>query len=999
MTLKGKLENFGLGELLQTLALNRHTGTLVLERDEEHKKIYFSTGTITLLSTGKSVRLGEILRREGCVSDEQLEEALQEQKSSGKLFGQILVEKEIVALEDVQRALGKKVEEEIYDLFLWPAGTFEFLSDYCPAELMDPLQRFTQLKIDPSALIMEGLRQLDEFKVIREVLPDARMLIQKVVEHPSFELTQDAHEVWSITSTNGPISETLAKSPLTRFHTMECLYQFVKAGWVRTLDFQEHLAVARDERKLGNTEEAASLFQALYETQPRARSDREFLKEAGFFLADMRRPEIAAEALTKALEAYMRTGENSAAWIIGLRLIDLDSPSLDLLRSIWTIHAVASETSAVEVFWLLAKGLFEQGDHDELEFILAEGLEITGEDPNYWVLRGDNARELGKARVAAEWYERALDYLREGRDDTEIIRLLRTIYDLDPDREDIAERLKQTLGRQELREATRRRRHLIAACFALVVVATFAYAVTYEVRARQLFDTSRSLEIAYALDEQSLAQPKDDTPAELLAHFEVQQSPAAERIRSGYQELIDGYPLSSRADIAKDAIDRLNNWEQTLRADVERIRLESEKNERRLREELQSRYRNLRNLEQTAALKKDYQLLIETRTSLLNDCAPLIDPASIRYPLYIETAPPGANVEIEGAKPGKTPYLHEYKPGSRFSIALHRPGCHDKTIQFVDSGRAVMRVLLDRKPLTRTYFPPIGGSVMTDGETFYISSRDGWLYATPNTRLVGQEARWRLRIGVPGHPAAKLAVIGGDLLVGSYDGTIQRVELSGQPVWTQTINDALLALSTATASEAWIVAGDERGNINLLDARTGEVTQTSHLGFPIDAIHVSDRVQVTTRRNQLVTLSLPDLEEIDRTDLPTSALAFAPNGDLLLSDGRMGLELLPAPRTAIRSRDGVLSFASRDQKLVLVSNMQQTILPASDGAISAPIQLEEQIFVTDKEGHLHAYSLEGHKNWSIALGGLCQDVRIGYDGNYIVFLRTGGVVILEGNSP
>ncbi len=999
MTLKGKLENFGLGELLQTLALNRHTGTLMLEREAEHKKIYFSTGTITLLSTGQSVRIGEILRREGCVSEAQLEQAAEEQKVSGKLFGQILVEKEYVALEDIQRALRKKVEEEIYDLFLWPDGEFEFLSDYCPAELMDPLQRFTQLKIDPSALIMEGLRQLDEFKVIRQLIPDSRMILQRVVEEPDAELTNDADDVWRLTEKSGPASEILDNSPLTRFYTMECLYQLIKAGWLRGLDYHEHLAVARDERKLGNTEDAAKLYQFLVETQPRAQADREFLKESGFFLADMRNPEVAVAPLTKALEAYLRSGEHSIAWTIGLRLIELERPSLDLLRSLWPAHVAGSKSTVNDVFTVFTKELLAQNENDELEVILEEGLEACGEDASYWVLRGDNARAMNNPRVAAEWYERALDFLREGRDDTEIIRLLRGIYDLDPDREDIAERLKQTLGRREMREATRRRRHFIAACFALVLVVAFAYATTYEVNARRLFDDTNSLALAYELDKGSLSQEQKKTPGDRLRHFEGHQADAAERIRLAYQELIDGYSMSSRVDMARDAIHDLNSWEAGLRANVERIKRSRDEAERELRDNLQDRLRELRQEEQSAIASVDYTKLREVRTKLLEECGPLVDASSIFFPLLIDTNPRGAVVEIDGSAAGSTPFLHEYKPEAEFTIAIQRRGCEPKTVNFKDNGQTILRIELERKALTKTYFPPIGGSVLSDGETFFVSSRDGWLYATPNSKVIGQEARWRLRVGVPGHPAAKLSVIGSDLMVGSFDGTIQRVALSGQTVWSQGIDEPLLS-ATISPSEAWIVVGDERGSIYLLDSSTGNIENSVKTGFPIEAVHVGERVRIATRRNQLVTFSIPDLRQVGVEDLTSPVLGFMPNGEPLFDDGRVGSnDSLPKPNSEILNRDGVLSYVSDSRQLVLVDRQSTTIFDIPREMATPPIRVEDNVYATDSENNLCAFSASGQLQWSVAIGGECEDVRVGFDGNLIVFLETGGIIVVEGNAP
>ena len=161
MALKGHLQHFGLGELFQTLACNRHTGTLYVSSRTEKKTIYFSTGSIAFLASGDgTVRVGKILQREGRVTAAQIEAAVQEQDTSDKQIGRILLEQGVISQEDLQHALRKKFEEELYELLLWAEGDFEFVPDFCPPDLLEPMQRYTQVRVDPQSVIIEGLRQL-----------------------------------------------------------------------------------------------------------------------------------------------------------------------------------------------------------------------------------------------------------------------------------------------------------------------------------------------------------------------------------------------------------------------------------------------------------------------------------------------------------------------------------------------------------------------------------------------------------------------------------------------------------------------------------------------------------------------------------------------------------------------------------------------------------------------------------------------------------------------
>ena len=58
-----------------------------------------------------------------------------------------------------------KAEETIYDLFLWPEGQFEFKDGELPATTSSTID------LDVTAVILEGVRRVDEWKRIRKVFP------------------------------------------------------------------------------------------------------------------------------------------------------------------------------------------------------------------------------------------------------------------------------------------------------------------------------------------------------------------------------------------------------------------------------------------------------------------------------------------------------------------------------------------------------------------------------------------------------------------------------------------------------------------------------------------------------------------------------------------------------------------------------------------------------------------------------------------------------------
>src|SRR5437016_828292 len=159
------------GDLLQWLSLGQKNGTLVVANKSVEKRIFFKGGrVISSASSDPREYLGQFLISHGFISEQELMKAMEVQQQSGILLGKILVMIDVIAEEDLLRLMRLKAEEEIYEIFLWPEGDFQFADDQLPEMDMIPLQ------VDVTGIIMEGSRRVDEWSRIREVIPNAAMV-------------------------------------------------------------------------------------------------------------------------------------------------------------------------------------------------------------------------------------------------------------------------------------------------------------------------------------------------------------------------------------------------------------------------------------------------------------------------------------------------------------------------------------------------------------------------------------------------------------------------------------------------------------------------------------------------------------------------------------------------------------------------------------------------------------------------------------------------------
>jgi hypothetical protein len=166
MSLKGDLRTMPLPDILQWAAAGRKTGTLHVVRRSIKKRIMLREGHVySSWSNDPRESLGQFLVRLRLATEEQLFRALLAQEDKGRPLGSILVADGVLDEEDLKRALRVKAEETIYDLFLWPAGEFEFHEGEFPADI--PITIETPV----TPVLLEGIRRVDEWQRIRAVFP------------------------------------------------------------------------------------------------------------------------------------------------------------------------------------------------------------------------------------------------------------------------------------------------------------------------------------------------------------------------------------------------------------------------------------------------------------------------------------------------------------------------------------------------------------------------------------------------------------------------------------------------------------------------------------------------------------------------------------------------------------------------------------------------------------------------------------------------------------
>jgi len=240
MGLSGNLRTMDLPEILQWISSGRKTGTLHLERRSVEKRIVFQGGVIhTSWSNDPRESLGQFLIRERLVTEEQLFRALLRQETEGRLIGTILIAEGLLNEDDLRRSLQAKAEETIYDLFLWPEGKFEFKDGEMPPNIS------VFIDVDVTGVILEGVRRVDEWQRIKQVLPSMSVTFRVMIGHglPEDSVEREALSLAALDKSLAEISLELRRS---EFETACAMFELHERGIVQVDSVGKEAAAAAD---------------------------------------------------------------------------------------------------------------------------------------------------------------------------------------------------------------------------------------------------------------------------------------------------------------------------------------------------------------------------------------------------------------------------------------------------------------------------------------------------------------------------------------------------------------------------------------------------------------------------------------------------------------------------------------------------------------------------------------------------------------------------------
>ncbi|HKG95058.1 MAG TPA: DUF4388 domain-containing protein [Gemmatimonadaceae bacterium] len=378
MAIRGSLKEASLPDVLQLLSMGGKTGCLSVSHRSNFGYIYFDKGRISYASiVNRRDRLGDILVKSGLITNEQLEEAIEQQTPQrDKRLGEILVALGHIQREDLHRQIRTQIEEAVYFLFTWSQGNFNFEADVKPDE-----QDFL-VNINPESLLLEGARRVDEWSLIEKKIPTLDIIFEldrAKLASSAPQLTAEQDTLLPLIDGIRDVTALIDESGLSEFDVGKALFGLATAGFLHRVGKTQAAAPAVSESRV---DEHRNLGIAFYKTGMLEEAMREFRRVA-----------------------ELRAGDLAARFYVGLVLMRQGKwPDAEA-----TFRECAAQSGAKPaVFHNLAYALERLGRHDEARAALEEAVKRgAGGDPRVQTSLGVNALRRGDVAAADDAFTSA----------------------------------------------------------------------------------------------------------------------------------------------------------------------------------------------------------------------------------------------------------------------------------------------------------------------------------------------------------------------------------------------------------------------------------------------------------------------------------------------------------------------------------------------------------------------------------------------------------------
>jgi len=233
MPLSGTFETMQLTDVIQWIHATSQSGTLTLSVDLEDTHLIFEQGEVVAVGTEDPLRLdlGQTLVARGVIDEEQLAHALRRSEGDRTVVD-VLVQSGALDADDVGRYQMEHIFDYALDLFLHEDGSFLFSHAASSHQLLFPTEfpaeNLLEHPISTQQLLMDAMRQLDEWQRIQAVFPNPYVIVHALEGTSDNRVWKELHRAGGLLS----VGELTLRVGRSRFFVHKLLYEAYQSGLV-----------------------------------------------------------------------------------------------------------------------------------------------------------------------------------------------------------------------------------------------------------------------------------------------------------------------------------------------------------------------------------------------------------------------------------------------------------------------------------------------------------------------------------------------------------------------------------------------------------------------------------------------------------------------------------------------------------------------------------------------------------------------------------------------
>ncbi len=233
----GSTDTVSVGEIMQLLLHGQLEGRLEIQGPGMLAHIYLRSGRVALarLSGGPDeFLLGRYLLKEDLVTREELRRIL-DNKEDKQPLGERLIRMGIISRDDLVAALTEQTTEVLFEVLRWHSSRYRYVSGPMPPDLAA-----IELRIPVGEALLEGLRRVDEWRMIEKQIPDFDVVPVRTAAGleamgPETSLSAEEARIFDFVNGARTVRQVIQESRLGSFEACKILYRLLTMKVIRKM--------------------------------------------------------------------------------------------------------------------------------------------------------------------------------------------------------------------------------------------------------------------------------------------------------------------------------------------------------------------------------------------------------------------------------------------------------------------------------------------------------------------------------------------------------------------------------------------------------------------------------------------------------------------------------------------------------------------------------------------------------------------------------------------